>query len=68
MEVLEVTDIRQSKVPKHISNIEAAEYQRKGRDIFASVMEGAVVELKKNTKEVSFTNFVQAATRNNVNW
>ncbi|VDK85911.1 unnamed protein product [Litomosoides sigmodontis] len=52
VEVLEVTDIRQSKVPKHISDIEAAEYQRKGRDIFASVMEDSVVELKKSTKEI----------------
>ncbi|CAG9534352.1 unnamed protein product [Cercopithifilaria johnstoni] len=53
VEVLEVEDIRQTKVPKRISDIEAAEYQRKGRDIFASVMEeDAVAEFKKNTKEI----------------
>uniref|UniRef100_A0A0R3RF85 Phosphatidylinositol 4-kinase beta n=1 Tax=Elaeophora elaphi TaxID=1147741 RepID=A0A0R3RF85_9BILA len=50
VEVLEVTDIRQTKVPKRISDIEAAEYQRKGRDVFASVMEDVAAEFKKSAK------------------
>ncbi|EJW88223.1 phosphatidylinositol 3-and 4-kinase, partial [Wuchereria bancrofti] len=51
VEVLEVTDIRQTKVPKRISDIEAAEYQRRGRDIFASMMDIAA-ELKISNEEI----------------
>uniref|UniRef100_A0A8R1TQK8 Phosphatidylinositol 4-kinase beta n=1 Tax=Onchocerca volvulus TaxID=6282 RepID=A0A8R1TQK8_ONCVO len=52
VEVLEVSDIRQTKVPKRISDIEAAEYHRKSRDIFASVMKDTATEFKKNSKEI----------------
>ncbi|KAL3990271.1 Phosphatidylinositol 3- and 4-kinase family protein [Acanthocheilonema viteae] len=52
VEVLEVADVRRTKIPKRISDIEAAEYQRKGRNIFASMMEDTMVEFKKNTKEI----------------
>ncbi|KAM3728413.1 Phosphatidylinositol 4-kinase beta [Dirofilaria immitis] len=50
VEVLEVTDIRQTKVPKRISDIEAAEYHRKGCDIFASLTKNTMTEFKKNSK------------------
>ncbi|VDO45075.1 unnamed protein product [Onchocerca flexuosa] len=52
VEVLEVSDIRQTKVPKRISDIEAAEYHRKSRDIFASVMKDTATESRKNSKEI----------------
>ncbi|MCP9263033.1 Phosphatidylinositol 4-kinase beta [Dirofilaria immitis] len=50
VEVLEVTDIRQTKVPKRISDIEAAEYHRKGCDIFASLTKNTMTEFKKIVK------------------
>ena len=52
MEVLEVKDVRQTKVPKRISEIEAAEYQRKGRDAFASMMRASSTGNVKLEKEV----------------
>lgn len=51
VEVLEVEDIRQTRVPKRISDIEAAEYQRKGRDAFASMMKNSTTELEACSKE-----------------
>lgn len=62
-----MADIRQTKVPKRISDIEAAEYQRKGRDVFASMMKDTATELKKNAKEVGFSNFIAASTTYNIN-
>uniref|UniRef100_A0A1I7W1V3 Phosphatidylinositol 4-kinase beta n=1 Tax=Loa loa TaxID=7209 RepID=A0A1I7W1V3_LOALO len=52
VEVLEVADVRQTRVPKRISDIEAAEYQRKGRDVFASLKKDTATELKKSTEEI----------------
>lgn len=53
-----MTDIRRTKVPKRISDIEAAESQRKSRNIFVSAMDD---EFEKSTKEVSFIDSLASA-------
>lgn len=52
-----MTDIRKTKVPNRISDIEAAEYQRKGHNIFASTVEDSMAELKMSSEKVRLLNF-----------
>ncbi|VDM96667.1 unnamed protein product [Thelazia callipaeda] len=52
VEVLEVEDVRQARIPKRISDIEAAEYQRKGRNVFASASKIPSKNMPKRFNEV----------------